>query len=539
MSIAALRELSCRIAGRYQMGGRKEKNAILNEFTATTGYARKYAIRKLNQLKNGPPVSVQRSRKRWYGSDVEDALVAVWKAANFICAKRLIPFLPELIPVIERHGYLSMGKETREKLLSMSPATADRILKKVRDAAKPKGVSTTRSGSLLKHQVPVRTFADWQDCRPGFLEADLVAHCGSRTDGAFLNTLVLTDIATSWTECLPLLYRSEVEVLRALDCARRLLPFQLLGLDTDNGSEFLNQALVDYCEREEITFTRGRAYKKNDQCYVEQKNGAVVRQLVGYDRFEGHLAYRQLGELYRVIRIYVNFFQPSMKLVSKRRNGSRVSKKYDTARTPYQRLVASNVLDEQKRRCLDDFYRALDPVQLLEQLELLQDAFWHHAIVERSKVKLVSKYIEQPKKAFKGLKNEEKISETPGIEDEVNRQKKRRYRRTGKPRAPRTWRTRTDPFEGVSEELRQRLIAEPQRTAKSMLLELQDRYPGRVPTGQLRTLQRRVKQWRREILVKFEVEWLSAAPEHSDPIVGGMFRSWATPETGELGAREQ
>jgi hypothetical protein len=470
---------------------------------------------------------------------VEGALVAVWKAANFICAKRLIPFLPELIPTIEHHGYLSMGEETREKLLSISPATADRILKKVRDAAKPKGVSTTRSGSLLKHQVPVRTFADWQECHPGFLEADLVAHCGSRTDGAFLNTLVLTDIATSWTECLPLLYRSEAEVLRALDCARRLLPFQLLGLDTDNGSEFLNQGLVDYCEREKITFTRGRAYKKNDQCYVEQKNGAIVRQLVGYDRFEGHHAYQQLGELYRVIRLYVNFFQPSMKLVSKRRNGSRVSKKYDTARTPYQRLVASNVLDEQKRGCLDEFYRALDPVQLLEQLELLQDAFWHHAVVERSKVKLESKYLEQPKKAIIDLKDEEKISETAGIEDEVNKQKKRRYRRTGKPQAPRTWRTRKDPFEGVSEELHQRLIAEPQRTAKSILLELQERYPGRFPTGQLRTLQRRVKQWRREILVKFEVEWLSVAPEHSEPRVGGMFRSWASPEAGELGAREQ
>ncbi len=479
---------------------------------------------------------MQRSRIRWYGADVEEALLVLWKAANFVCAKRLVPFFPELIPVIERHGYLFLGQETREKLLSMSPATADRILKKVRDAAKPKGVSTTRAGSLLKHQVPVRTFADWQENRPGFMEEDLVAHCGGRTDGAFLNTLVLTDVATSWTECLPLLFRSESEVLRALDCARRGLPFQLLGLDTDNGSEFLNEGLVEYCQREEITFTRGRPYKKNDQCYVEQKNGAIVRQLVGYDRFEGHLAYQQLGELYRVIRLYVNFFQPSMKLISKRRKGSRVTKKYDTARTPCQRLAASNVLDEQRRGYLDDFYHTLDPVQLLEQLELLQDAFWRHAIADKSKAKLVSQFVQAE---VEDLKDKANISETTGVEQEVKRQGKRRYRRSGKPRVPHTWRTRKDPYEGVSEEVRQSLIAEPQLTAKSLLCELQNRYPGRFTTGQLRTLQRRVKQWRREILVKLDVEWLNAVPEFLESEVGGMSGKWAASETLELGAPEQ
>ncbi len=535
MSFSSRRELLCRVAARYQMGDRKERTAILDEFTATAGYARKYAIRQLNQVENGPRLPVQRSQRRWYGVDVEEALLVLWKAANFICAKRLIPFFPELIPVIERHGYLCLSQETREKLLSISPATADRILKKARDAAKPKGVSTTRSGSLLKHQIPVRTFADWQDSRPGFMEADLVAHCGGRTDGAFLNTLVLTDIATSWTECLPLLHRSEAEVLRGLDCARRTLPFQLLGLDTDNGSEFLNEGLVEYCKREKITFTRGRPYKKNDQCYVEQKNGVIVRQLVGYDRFEGHLAYQQLGELYRVIRLYVNFFQPSMKLVSKRRNGSRVTKKYDTARTPCLRLVASDVLEEHRRGYLDDFYHSLDPVQLLEQLELLQDAFWRHAIAEKPKAKLVSQFVQAE---VEDLKDKVNISETTEIEKEIKRQGKRRYRRSGKPRVPHTWRTRKDPYEGVSEEVRQRLIAEPQCTAKSLLWELQKRYPGRFTTGQLRTLQRRVKQWRREILVKLDVEWLNAVPEFLEPEVGGMSGNWAASETIDLGALE-
>ena len=226
-----------------------------------------------------------------------------------------------------------------------------------------------------------------------------------------------------------------------------------------------------------------------------------------------------------------------MKLVSKRRNGSRVTKKYDTARTPCQRLAASNVLDEQRHGCLDDFYHALDPVQLLEQLELLQDAFWRHAIAEKPKVKLVSQCLLQAK--VEDLKDKENISETKGIEEEVKRQGKRRYRKSGKPRAPHTWRTRKDPYEDVSEEVRQRLVAEPQRTAKSLLFELQDRYPGRYTTGQLRTLQRRVKQWRREILVKLDVEWLNAVPEFLKPEVGGMSGNWAASETIEQGALEQ
>jgi hypothetical protein len=154
--------------------------------------------------------------------------------------------------------------------------------------------------------VPVRTFADWNEIQPGFFEADLVAHCGHSAEGAFLHTLVLTDIATAWVECLPLRYRSQHAVVQALEQARCLLPFPMFGLDTDNGSEFLNAEVLAYCEREKITFTRGRAYKKNDQCFVEQKNGAVVRQLVGYDRFEGERAYRQLVELYRGVRLYIN-----------------------------------------------------------------------------------------------------------------------------------------------------------------------------------------------------------------------------------------
>jgi hypothetical protein len=228
--------------------------------------------------------------------------------------------------------------------------------------------------------VPIRTFTEWNDVRPGFLEVDTVAHCGTRAEGPSLSSLVLTDVATGWTECLALVHHGYDAVLCALDQARDRLPFPVLGLDTDNGSEFLNFPLLGYCEQATITFTRGRAYRKNDQCYVEQKNGTIVRQIVGYDRFEGEPAAQQLAEVYRALRLYVNFFQPSLKLVLKRREGSQVSRRYDRAQTPCQRLLAAGVLEEEARARLVAQAEALDPVQLLRQLQLLQEALWQHAV---------------------------------------------------------------------------------------------------------------------------------------------------------------
>ena len=251
-----------------------------------------------------------------------------------------------------------MSDKTRADLLELSAATADRIFRQFRFDHRPHGKTTTKSGQLLKHRVPIRTFADWADTRPGFMEAGRVAHCGRNSEGPFLHTLVLTDVATGWTECLALLRRTETDILQALTTARQILPFQLVGLDTDNGSEFMNYGLLAYCERETIQFTRGRERRKNDQCFVEQKNASIVRPLVGYDRYEGLLAYRQLAELYRVVRLYVHFFQPSMKLTTKTRDGSQVTKRYDIAQTPYQRLSNSDALGPEVRDhrpcCMDD-----------------------------------------------------------------------------------------------------------------------------------------------------------------------------------------
>ena len=347
----------------------KKKSKLLDAFTATTGYNRKYAMWLLNHAQVGqstPPCQ----RPRRYGPDVQHALFLVWHAANRICTKRLMPFLPILIEALERHEHLQISEECRRQLLTMSAATADRLLASQRKQSQ-RGLSTTRSGTLLKQQIHIRTFEEWNETRPGFVEADLVAHCGTNIEGGYLHTLTHTDIATGWTECLPLLHRSQEAVLAALLRALTLFPFPILGIDTDNGGEFINEVMVSYCEQEQITFTRSRPNLKNDQCFVEQKNGAIVRQVVGYDRLVGGHAYRQLTELYRALRLYVNCFQPSMKLLSKQRDGKKVRYVYDPAKTPLQRLLLSGILPSHKQLELTEVTQSLDPIRLLHQLEQL------------------------------------------------------------------------------------------------------------------------------------------------------------------------
>jgi hypothetical protein len=505
MSFQAKRELLGQVSLRYREATPRQKQAILDEFVAATGYARKYAIRLLSQPARTTPGPLTRARARRYGPAVVEALTVAWAAANYVCAKRLVPFLPELVPSLERHGHLALTEEVRAQLLTLSPATADRLLRPVRERERPRGIATTKAGTLLKHTIPIRTFAAWDDIRPGFMEADSVAHCGTSAEGAYLHTLVLTDVATGWTECLPLLHRSQDAVVQALDQAQRLLPFPLLGLDTDNGGEFLNSHLLDYCAGQEITFTRGRAYRKNDQCYVEQKNGSVVRQLVGYDRFEGERAYRQLAELYRAVRLYVNFFQPSLKLLVKRREGGHVYRRYDRAQTPLQRLLASDVLDAGARERLTTLSAALDPVRLLHHLQLLQEALWRHAVVP---VPLVPGPSERFSVTACGLSTEEGEQEAM-LSGLVRTGPTRKYHRTAKTRGPRTYRTRPDPFAGEWEEIQSWLARAPERTAKSIFQELQQRYPGRHPAGQLRTLQRRIREQRATALLEFSDGWLA------------------------------
>src|ERR1700694_2711708 len=474
MSFRGKRELLVQVAPRYSSARHGQRSVLLAEFVAVPGYERKYAIRLLLSPIR-PPAPIRRPRAAHYGVDVQQALGVVWSAANGICAKRLVPFLPELAPTLERHGHLVVTDEVRARLLELSPATVDRLLRPLRQ---PHGLSTTKPGRLLKHQIPIRTFAEWTDVKPGFLEGDLVAHCGGSMEGAFLYTFTLTDVATTWTECLPLLHRTQHGVVHALQRARGLFPFPILGIDTDNGSEFINEDLIAYCAGEQITFTRGRVGNKNDACYVEQKNGSVVRQLVGYDRFEGQHAYRQLAELYRAVRLYVNFFQPSMKLVTKTRTGSRVRRIYGPAQTPFQRVLASGVLDAGNQGRVKAVYRALDPVRLLHQLETLQEALWRHALF-RSRIGpptnaplAVPFDLNASGLGVDGMPTDEAVGLPTGTRT------RRKYRRTEKSKGPRTYRTRRDPFETVWDEVCQWLGVQPERTGRSVFDELRQRYPG-------------------------------------------------------------
>jgi hypothetical protein len=367
MTRASIAELVETWRPRYLRASRKEKTRILDEFVALTGYHRKSAIRV---LRNGrkPKRWDKRGRPRVYTPDVKAALLQVWEAYGHICSKRLAPFLTEGVEVLERAGELKIPPDTKRLLVRMSAATIDRLLRTHR-YRRGKGRCTTKPGSLLKDKIPVRTFADWNDVHPGFLEMDLVAHCGESVAGEYLNTLNAVDVATGWCEPEVLANRSQQSVKEAVDRVRQRLPFPLLGIDSDNDSAFINANLLRYCEQEGITFTRCRPYKKNDQAYVEQKNWTAVRQLIGYDRHETVEACALLQVIYADWRLVVNFFQPVRKLLEKKREGSKVRKRYDVAKTPYQRVLASPDVSEEKKEKLREVYRTLNPVEFRRRIE--------------------------------------------------------------------------------------------------------------------------------------------------------------------------
>ena len=370
MSAKSRDELLSAIRPQYLESDVGRKNELLDGFVAATGYNRKYATTLLSKgiQRTGYP----KDRSKTYDKEVLEALITLWNTANRICSKRLIPFLPSLITSMERSGHLELSKEVKNKILSLSSATADRLLKHERRKT-IKGKSTTRPGSLLKKHIPVRTFADWNNVRPGFLEGDLVAHCGATTKGQYLNTLTMTDIATCWTELAALQTKNSADTLQAIVQVKHVLPFPLLGFDSDNGSEFINENMVNWCEMHKITFTRSREYRKNDQAHVEEKNGSIVRRFIGYERYEGDQSWRILHSLYRLLRLYVNFFQPCMKLISKERDGARVYKKYDRALTPYQRVLKSDFIPGHIKTSLREKFESLDPLFLLRSIQKLQD----------------------------------------------------------------------------------------------------------------------------------------------------------------------
>lgn len=391
ISMKAKHEMVEAVAGRYQRSRKGEKGAILDEFVATSGYSRwqaSYLLRwwgrkvwagEKKVLAAGATRKkrcVRGVRARYYDAQVAAVLAKVWKIMDYICGKRLAPVLGPMTDLLERQGEIKCDRDTREKLSKMSAATIDRLLRPERKKYELKGRSRTKPGTLLKHQIPIRTFAEWDDARPGFVEIDLVSHEGGCAVGEFCHTLDVTDIATTWTETAAVRNKSQQRVFEALKKLRKNLPFPLLGLDSDNGSEFINHGLDDYCREEKLSFTRSRPARKNDNCFVEQKNWSVVRRAVGYARYDTDEQLELLNEIYRHLRLYTNFFMPSMKLVSKRRDGSRVTKRYDTAQTPFQRVMASRHISRTQKRKLKTEYESLNPAALKRSIENLQNRLY-------------------------------------------------------------------------------------------------------------------------------------------------------------------
>ncbi|WP_245624522.1 ISNCY family transposase [Belnapia moabensis] len=480
VSMATRNELVAAVAERYARSSRPERGRILDEFVAVTGHHRKHAMRLLRGSGAGPPARRGR-RDRVYDAAMREALIVLWEASDRVCGKRLRPLLPVLVEVMERHGHLQLAPEVRVGVLAMSAATIDRQLREVRTADGGTPRRRTPPSAALRRSVPVRTFSDWGDPAPGFFEADLVWHSGPTARGSYVQTLVLTDIASGWTECAPLLVRQQVLVTEVLNEVRRVLPFPLLGFDTDNDTAFLNETVRDYCAAAGVAFTRCRPYRKNDQAHVEQKNGAVVRRIVGYRRFEGLEAAAALADLYRSVRLFVNFFQPSFKLAEKSRDGAVVRKRYHAPATPYQRLLEDPRVTEEIKAHLRRMASSLDPVRLLRDIRTAQQRLVE--IADRTGTGEQAAPTQPTLEEFlKGLR-------TAWREGEV------RPTAQPKPKAKRE-RRRPDPLVQVTAQLHDWFCASPWLTARELLARLQAELPDSYPEALLRTLQRRLKQWR-------------------------------------------
>ena len=373
MSPRSKKEYIEAIHKRYKHAPRSVKKVILDEFCATSGYHRKYAIVLLKGFKRFKKVTrKKRGRKPVYQKDeIMKPLKKIWLTANLPCSKRLKAILPLWLPGYnQQFGMLPLN--IVQALRHISPATIDRLLKPVRARYGKRGRSTTKPGTLLRKQIPLAT-NQWDESRPGFLEADTVAHCGDTTAGTYVFTLDLVDIATGWTEQRAVWGKGERGVLEQIADVETSLPFPLLGFDCDNGSEFLNYHLLrHFTERTQpVSFTRSRAYHKDDNAHIEQKNWTHVRQWLGYERFDDSRIVDLLNDLYRKEwRLFHNFFCPSVKLIAKQRVGSKTIKRHDMPRTPYQRIMVSTHVSEPIKKSLAKELETVNPFVLRKMMEV-------------------------------------------------------------------------------------------------------------------------------------------------------------------------
>ena len=405
------------------------------------------------------------------------------------CGKRLKVMIPTLLPALERHGRLKLDKAQRALVLGVSAATIDRLLIDTKIAAA--GGKRRRVGfySAVRREVPVRTFNDWNDPVPGFCEVDMVAHGGTSVAGSFIQTLTMVDVATGWTECMPLVTRESGLVVQAMERAQSLFPWLVLGADFDNDSAFMNEVVVPWCRAQKIEVTRSRAYKKNDQAFVEQKNGAVVRRLVGYGRFEGIETARILVRLYAASRLHTNFFQPSFKLKDKWREGAKVIKRYHAPATPYARALAHPKLSKAVKKRLRELYRTLDPVALLAKIRDAQTELGTRVDARAGKIAAKSVCALSPAPdaaAFaKGLGKNVICGEQRAIHRRLRKPYKKRVRMP----------SMLDPH---IEDIERWLAAEPRLTALVILGRLAERCPGQFGPPQHTIVQRLLKALRRK-----------------------------------------
>ena len=371
MSKEALMELTKIVSKRYlKAKTRKAKTKILDEYCANSGLNRKYAITKIRESCFKDKHTKKRGRKRQYSIHADALLIQVWEIYGCICAERLQPFLLEGLRVLERCGYIKELERTKQEVLKMSIATVKRRIQGHQQRfGKGKGLSATKPGTLLKKQIPIKT-SSWNEEKSGFCEIDLVAHCGGSLLGNLIYTLQSVDIKTTWTERVAVMGKNQAGVFAGIKKIKNQLPFDLLGIDSDNGSEFINHQLWKYCDEKNIEFTRSRPYMKKDNAHIEQKNWPLVRKILGYDRFDTELQLKLINDLYdKELRLFLNFFQPTMKLIEKIRIGSKYKRKHDTPKTPFQRVLECSEISDQKKERLKSIYDKLDPVQLKKNID--------------------------------------------------------------------------------------------------------------------------------------------------------------------------
>ena len=470
-------ELIGAVKQRYDGACKEEKTRILDEFVALTGFHRKHAIRVLSG-KSRMSCEERRTSQKIYDEAVKEAMIVLWEAADRICSKRLKPALPGFVNAMESHGHLQLEPEVRARVLSASPATIDRLLAPIRGVAGAR--RKRRPASKASKRVDVKTFSDWKETEPGFLEIDFVLHSGGSVAGSLIHTFAVTDVDSGWVECIPLLVREQSLVVEAMRILKQQFPVCIRGINSDNDSAFINDTLAEYCDEHGIKFTRSRAYRKNDQAWIEQKNGSVVRRLVGYERYSGVVAGQVLARLYQASRLYTNYFQPSLKLREKIRDGAKVRKSYHKAATPCERLLSHTKVGEATKGFLRSQQKELDPVDLLHKIREHQAALAALAAPEDMAMPSDRESLEQFLSALPRLWRAGEVRPTHRKHVE----------------GARSWRTREDPFKAVWPEILSWLEAAPDITAKELFARVRKAHPGQYPDSQLRTLQRRVREWR-------------------------------------------